>query len=212
MERPGGEREVDAVRWEGPPLSAWAAWTPAQAARELSGVAASWCVVGGCAIDLFVGAATRPHHDLEVAIPRGDFAAVRARLAGFAFYTIKQGEVARLAPHALPAPDRHQNWVLDDVVQAWRVDVMLEPGDSQTWIFRRDERIRAPRARMLATRDGVPYLRPEGVLLYKAKLARPKDDQDLAQVLPRLDPDARDWLRDALQLAHPGHRWIPALG
>ena len=206
------EPRADAVRWEGPPLSAWAAWTPEQAARELAGVQAAWCVVGGWAIDLCLGAPSREHEDLEIAIPRANFAAVRARLSRFAFYTIQVGEVARLAPDALPAPDRHQNWVLDEAAQAWRMDVMLEPGDAATWIFRRDERIRAPRARMLGTRDGIPFLKPEGVLLYKAKARRPKDDQDLASVLPTLDAAARAWLRDALRIAHPEHAWIAALG
>jgi hypothetical protein len=65
---------------------------------------------------------------------------------------------------------------------------------------------------MQGTRDGVPFLRPEGVLLYKAKLQRPKDEQDFASVLPKLDPSARNWLRDALRIAHPDHAWIAALG
>ncbi len=206
------ETPADAVRWEGPPLSAWAAWTPEQAARELAGVASRWYVVGGWAIDLFLGAPTREHGDLEIGIPRADFAAVRAHLSRFAFYTIQEGEVARLAPDALPAPDRHQNWVLDEAAQQWRMDVMLEPGDAESWIFRRDPAIRAPRTRMRRTRDGIPFLSPEGVLLYKAKHLRPKDEQDFASALPKLDPSARAWLRDALRIAHPEHAWIAALG
>jgi hypothetical protein len=59
--------------WEGPPLAAWSPWSPEQAAEQLAGVSAPWCVIGGWAIDLFLGEQTRPHEDLEIAIARSDF-------------------------------------------------------------------------------------------------------------------------------------------
>jgi hypothetical protein len=62
------------------------------------------------------------------------------------------------------------------------------------------------------TGDGIPYGRPEIILLYMAKHARPKDDGDLAAVLPHLDLARRRWLAEALELVHPGHRWLAELG
>ena len=200
------------MRWDGPPLDAWAAWRPDEVARRLAGVRVPWCVVGGWAIDLFLGAETRHHEDLEIAVPRADFAAIRAQLAEFALHVVGDGEVRALAPDELPPPERHQSWVLDARANAWRMDVMLEPGDADTWIFRRDESIRVPRAQMIGvSRDGIPYLRPEGALLYKAKATRAKDEADFAAVLPRLEPSARAWLRGALERMHPEHAWISAL-
>jgi len=61
------------------------------------------------------------------------------------------------------------------------------------------------------TQDGIPFGRPEIVLLFKAKHARPKDDGDLAAALPHLGAERRDWLREALELVHPGHRWLGEL-
>ena len=58
------------------------------------------------------------------------------------------------------------------------------------------------------TDDGVPYLAPEVVLLFKAKAAREKDELDLGRALPLLEPARRAWLADALRLVHPGHAWI----
>ena len=59
------------------------------------------------------------------------------------------------------------------------------------------------------TDDGIPYARPEIVLLFKAKHSdRPKDEADLAAVLPRLEPARRRWLAEALALVHPGHPWL----
>ena len=60
------------------------------------------------------------------------------------------------------------------------------------------------------TADGIPYQRPEIALLFKAKHTREKDQADFDAVLPLLDPDARAWLADALELVHPGHPWIEA--
>jgi hypothetical protein len=88
---------------------------------------------------------------------------------------------------------------------------MLQPGNAQTWMFRRDPTLRAPRSRMIGTRDGIPFLKPEGVLLYKAKARRPKDEADFSVCLPLLDDAARGWLGEALAHAHPDHSWIAAL-
>lgn len=197
------------THWDGPPLSAWAPWSPQKAAALLDGVNANWCVVGGWAIDLFLGRQTRAHEDLEIAIPRGEFAAMRERLAAFQLYVVGDGEVRTLARGAEPPPEKHQNWVREG--EHWRMDVMLEPGDADIWVFRRDEAITAPRAQMIGSRDAVPYLQPEGALLYKAKAVRPKDEADFALAAPAMDADARAWLREALERAHPDHPWIAKL-
>jgi hypothetical protein len=105
---------------------------------------------------------------------------------------------------------RHQ--VRESATGLWRLDVFREPAAGGTWICRRDERIRLPYARVVArTAEGIPYARPEIVLLFKAAAARPKDEADLAAVLPRLEPGARRWLVEALETAHPGHRWLADL-
>jgi hypothetical protein len=199
------------THWEGPGLDAWRPWSPRELAAKLAGVAVPWCVVGGWAIDLWLGRQTRPHEDIEVAIPRTHFAELRDHLAAFELYVVGQGEVRELPPGQLPPADKHQNWVLDGAAASWRVDVMLDPGDSQTWVFRRDERICAPRSRMVAMRGGIPYLQPEGVLLFKAKGLRDKDEADFRACLPVLDPERRTWLAQALELVHPGHPWIERL-
>jgi hypothetical protein len=86
------------------------------------------------------------------------------------------------------------------------VDVFREPWEEDTWVCRRDPSIRRPVTDAIE-RDpnGIPYLAPEIVLLFKAKhAARDKDAADFARVLPLLDVQRRQWLADALGVVHLG--------
>ena len=57
--------------------------------------------------------------------------------------------------------------------------------------------------------DGIPYLRPEVQLFYKAKAPRPKDEIDLAAALPVLGPTAIDWLLASIERAYgPANPWL----
>ena len=180
----------------------WRPWTPREIADRFVGFTSPWCVVGGWALDLWHGRQTRPHEDLEIAIPRPRLAEARHTLADFEFWTASNGALSKTPP----TPEQHQNWVLDPIANVWRVDIFLEPGDDTTWIYRRDESLRLPRAQTFAlTSDGIPYLRPELVFLFKAKAMRPKDELDFATALPRLD---RLWLGELLARAHPNHPWL----
>jgi hypothetical protein len=198
---------------DGPGVDAWVPWTPDEVAQRLAGFARPWCVIGGYAIDLFLGAATRPHVDLEIAILRADLPAVRAHLDELVFHAVGDGSVQRLGVDEPAPPDRHQHWGLDERAGAWRVDVMVEPGDDDWWVYRRDEQVRRQRAEMVSeSNGGVPYLRPEGTLLFKAKRMSAKDDVDFEACLPSMDVTSRAWLAKALRTVHPGHPWIDALG
>jgi hypothetical protein len=48
-------------------------------------------------------------------------------------------------------------------------------------------------------------------MFMKARMARPKDDGDLAEVLARLEPQRTAWLRKWVAIKHPGHRWLKLL-
>ena len=195
-----------------PGLDAWDAWRPDEATSRLAGVTAPWCVAGGWALDLWQGRQTRPHDDMEIAILREDFPIFRAHLHGFGFFIVGSGEVSPLPSGADLDPGKHQVWILEEPARTWRMDIFLEPGDLDTWVFRRDETIRCVRSRMAGTTaEGVPYLKPEGVLLYKAKAARAKDERDFSVCVPLMEPASRAWLGDNLARVHPGHSWIGRL-
>jgi hypothetical protein len=90
--------------------------------------------------------------------------------------------------------------------------VFREPSSHGEWVCRRDERIKLPYNELIEhTGDGIPYMRPEVVLLFKAKRTRPKDEQDLSDALPLLDAARRGLLADWIALVHPGHAWLARL-
>jgi hypothetical protein len=200
------------THWDGPALSAWKPWPPYELMKRVAGAQIPWAVCGGWAIDLFLGEETRAHEDIEIEILRADFPKLRDWLRPLEFYVVGDGEVRALAPGALPPDDKHQTWLCDPGQNIWLMDAMLQEGDAATWVCRRKPALTAPRDSIVAkTRFGVPYLKPEAVLLFKAKATRPKDEADFANVVPRMDADARAWLKDALAKTHAAHHWIAQL-
>ena len=195
-----------------PSLVPWTPWRPAEVARRLAAIDVAWYVAAGWAIDLFLGSQRREHDDIEIGVPFDRFPELAEALADVEFFVVGAGVATPLAEAAELVRTHHQTWALERAAGAWRLDVFREPADAGTWICRRDPRIRLPYHRLIErTSDGIPYARPEVVLLFKAKAARPKDDDDLAAVLPRLEQARLRWLADALELVHPGHRWLREL-
>jgi ribosomal protein S18 acetylase RimI-like enzyme len=193
-----------------PPLTAWQPWEPDEVARRLAGCPVPWAVAAGWAVDLHLGRPTRPHSDIEVAIPAEQFERFRRYFDGFDLYEAGDGRVRRLV--ASEPPTYHQVWVSEPAVPAWRMDTFLEPGDERTWVSHRDPSVTMPlESARRFTATGIPYLAPEIVLLAKAKHARDKDVADFDQLLPTLDQPARQWLADALARVHPGHAWLARL-
>lgn len=195
-----------------PSHEAWRPWHPVELAQRLRGVSKPWCIVGGWALDLWHGEQTREHEDLEFTVLRDDLALFRQALAGQRFYTAGSGMVEPLPDGCEPPSDISQIWCWDEAADCWRVDMMIEPGTPLTWIYKRDPAIARPRAEMVEyTREGLPFLKPAAILLFKAKYQRSKDEADFRQAVPKLAAPERQWLRACLQALHPGHDWLQAL-
>jgi hypothetical protein len=61
------------------------------------------------------------------------------------------------------------------------------------------------------TAGGIPYLGPRFVLLFKAQQPRAVDELDFSASMQLLEPDERQWLREAISLSNPSHPWIERL-
>jgi hypothetical protein len=197
-----------------PDVSKWDAWRPREVARLLESVRVPWYVAAGWALELYLGGERREHEDLEIAVPNTRFDEVVEALDGLEIFVITgHAQATPLAAARDRLMDTHQTWVREPVTGFWRFDVFREPSEGDAWICRREPAIRMPYAQLIEwTDDGIPYGRPEVVLLFKAKHAHEeKNRADLDATLPRLEPERRRWLRDALELVHPSHPWLGEL-
>lgn len=171
-----------------------------------------WWVAGGYAIEMAVGEPIRPHDDIDVLLLRRDHLAVRELLAEWDCWVADPPGTLRLWPVGETLPDAsHDIWCRETPDGPWRLQLMLDESDAAAdhWVSRRDPRI----TRLITdtgrrTTAGVPYLRPEIQLLYKAKGLRPKDELDFTAALPFLGVGERAWLRNAITMTYgDDHPW-----
>lgn len=177
----------------------------------LDGIVDWWAVAGGWAIDCWLGAQSREHHDIEVVVRRCDQGIIYDALAKD--WTL---------------------WCLDPPGSEWRIwdggsievpafqlqgrsprgdfDLFAEAVDDRMWTFRRDPRIQRPADQVLMTTNtGIPIVRPEVQLLYMAASQEEKNQHDFQIAHPHLRDADASWLADALSVALPAHPWIAAL-
>jgi hypothetical protein len=176
-----------------------------------------WYVAGGWAIDLFVDRVTRDHQDVDLVIARDDQRAAFEHLPGRTWSKIVphpdgltgegtiepwDGEPLSLPIHQILADDE------DD-----RIEFLLSEIEGGLWRSRRAPEVTLPVETMgRTTTDGVRYITPEIVLLYKAKHMREWDEADFTTALPEMTLAQRHWLYHALEQQHPGHPWTARLG
>jgi hypothetical protein len=188
---------------------------PLKVFKLLAGFEKPWFVAGGWAVDLFLGKVTRKHEDIEIAIFRCDQMALRNYLKGWEFKKV------------IPEPKMHTElWNGDEWLDLQvheihaensssdlsHLEILFNESSGNEWRFRRNPNITRSIS-MLSTcsQNGIPFLNPEIVLLYKAKNSTSRDEADFENVLKMLGQKPRDWLKQAIEACHPGHSWLKLL-
>jgi hypothetical protein len=194
-------------------LWAWEPINPEGIAELLSDFARPWWICGGWALDLFLGRETRRHDDLDVALLRQDQLALYHHLRAWDIHYATTTHTLEPWDGRPLDPPIHGIWARRGLEASapWTCEFLLNEERDGEWIFRRNEAIRRPLEEIGDERDGVPFLRPEVVLLYKSSERSPKNDTDFAAALPRLPREARLWLRQALETQDARHPWLEAL-
>lgn len=194
-------------------LGPWEPATPNEVRDLLAAVETPWWIAGGYAIEFAVGAPFREHGDVDVLLLRRDQLAAQHALPDWELWAADPPGVLRpWASGEILPPEVHDIWCRPKANAPWRFQFMLDEAEGDDWVSRRDPRIRRPVTAIgRVNADGIPYLAPEIQLMYKAAGRRPKDEQDFAAMAPRLLPEERQWLREAIRVAYGDHPWLERL-
>lgn len=190
----------------------WRPFSVQEAEAVFASLNIPWWITGGHAIEAFTGV-EREHEDIDVSVFRRDLDQLRTGFKNrYHVWAAGPGGLCPLDDAQMTMPERaDQVWLREHALAPWRVDVQLNPDRDGAWVSRRDRGFAAPLDEVTWSRDDVRYLRPEIVLAFKAKLARPKDERDFAAAEPLLDAKARAWLRDYLTRCEPENPWLARL-
>ncbi len=170
----------------------------------------SWFVVGGWALDLYLGHQTREHHDLDVGIFRVSQLTLQRLL-------LQQGWDLEWLENGLGHPWKEGEYLALPVHEIWgfrsspNIEIVLNECDETNWLYRRDTHVSLPFEKAIFQYDTIPYLAPEAVLLFKSKNIRKIDNLDFEKVLPHLSQERRKWLKNALVLQDSQHPWLGSL-
>lgn len=203
------DEELALERLYGP----WRSLSPAEVAALMEGVQAPWWLAGGHAIEAFTGV-PRPHEDADMCFFGRDVPELRRHFEGR--YHLWSVHAATFRPltddHPEPLDLRSQIWIREHSQAPWLVDGLITPDVDGRWLSKRDPTHVADLDEVTwVAGDGVRYLDPEIVLLFKASLDRRKDRRDLEVAWPLLGEKRQTWLMDSLARLYPDHRWREVL-
>jgi Aminoglycoside-2''-adenylyltransferase len=194
-------------------LWAWEPLDPHDLARLLSSFERPWWICGGWALDLFLDRETRRHDDLDVALLRRDQVELRDHLGGWDLRYATPGHTLEAWDGRRLDPPIHGIWARRSVGAAapWTCEFLLNEEKGGHWVYGRNDAVTRALDEVGMQRNGVPFLRPEIVLLYKSSERCPKNDSDFAAVEPYLSQAASLWLHRALKACDPQHPWLARL-
>jgi GrpB-like predicted nucleotidyltransferase (UPF0157 family) len=185
-------------------------------ADELRDMACPWYICGGWALDLFRSQVSRVHFDVDMIVPRADQLVMQKHLVdrGWSLVTsaLDGPRLKPWPPYMRLEPPRHQAHALRDGAF---IDILLTDLDG-AWHYRREPTIIRDLSRIgLRSPEGISFLAPELVLLFKSANTsgreRINDQRDFEGTYASLEPERRAWLRWALTAVDPAHPWIERL-
>lgn len=190
----------------------------ARVAAIMSTFRARWSLCGGWAVDAWLGAQSRDHHDVDITVFHDKQRTLFDHLVGWQLIAHDPnvpGDTQNLWDGRRLDLPAHIHARADD---GFNLEVLLNERSGSDWVLSRKPSITLPLsqgARQSAW--GLPTLVPAAILFYKATAyfgdpdvkERPHDELDFLALLPQLTAQQHFWLWGAISLIHPGHPWLP---
>jgi hypothetical protein len=198
---------------------------------------ARWFVSGGWAIDIHLNRITRERCDLDISVPFSERLAsiafllerdwqIEAKLFGgfktlhkitdytddiHYFWSFPKG-AEFVSEYVDDSGNRRIAYNRKSQSELDYIEVFFDRIEDRHFIFRKDPRVKRQVEKAILEMDGVRYLAPELVLLFKSDRLSEKNLLDFNAAIGSLDGDALDWLRDALLLVNgSSHAWLAHL-
>lgn len=204
--------------------------------QELSNAQFQWAICGGYAISLYMDKDIRVHGDIDVCVFEKDRNRVLKYMlnAGWNVYEFRgMGKLRKLNP--ITASDAGRNlmclkedcrlvkfypceekgmmyyeFLHDGINKCDYIELLFNREEDGEFVFDADKGIKREIGKAIMYRDGVPYLAPEIVLLYKA--AQPDRNEnriDFESAYPHMDDEQKAWLMQSIKKLYPeGHKWL----
>ena len=184
-----------------------AGFGPVLAVRSLlSDLTVPYWIAGGWAIDLAVGRVTRDHADVDIMLLERDEHALRTDLTEVDVQPTGRDRQPGPWPAGWRLTASAGRLVLHSKNLPLPTEVLLASAVGAFWVYHRGPRcIRRPLAGITRSRDGIPFLAPEVVLLFKSRSKTDKDQHDDETAQSVLNAEQRSWLQDTLEHLPPGH-------
>lgn len=186
----------------------------AHVAAELEGMTETWYFSSGWALDLFTGTPSRYHDDVDITLERRHQLALQKQLRErnwLLHYVLDKTYIFWEPDQIIPETSHQIHARKKDAF----IDILLEPEHDTTWKYRRNPEISRALDKAFLKRDNFPYLAPELVLAFKAKLAegkpRLKDQKDFDRVLSHLSEEQKAWLSELVRKEEAAHPWLAML-
>ena len=201
----------------------------------LQDVPITWAICGGFAIDLFLGKETRAHGDIDICV----FEKERETIAKYMLqndwqvYEFRGNGKVRLQNEDLSSePGRNLMCTKDTcelvkfypceeeqllwyeffhtgLKQLDYVEFLFNTSIDDAFIFDKSRGIQREMSKAILYHEGIPYLAPEIVLLYKASNADNVEYQyDFEQAYINMNEEQKSWFLQGLDTLYPaGHKW-----
>ena len=199
---------------------------------------AKWCFAGGWAIDLFLGKESRGHKDLDIVVFKNEIHEVISymKTKGWRIETPTRQGFLPVTEENVSELEIDNMWCMNeaypldylkvdeqgscnfyqyerDVQEVFDfLEVLLNSTEGGYFIYQQNPSIRLEMSRAIFENNGLPYLAPEIVLLYKSKYLSEDNQADFDLVSAKLDSEQIKWLKEALTTEYGSdHPWVQAL-